>query len=388
MMGEKLNNDQQNSGDNYEAWLAMPDAVKKEHAQQMEVERAKAREQKSEWMKKAAQERKERARAERRERMAGTLRSVGRKVLEIVDALGKLTERKSKEKSEVHGDGSELVFRVEHGNVEQITKEASEEVEGVQDEAKEERYLNGKLTTVEEFAAAAESGTQADLRVAEYEGKDVPVYDMKGYPISMLSHDVGFSLRTGGTTLNSKNKAREIIEHPEKWLEEGDNSGRLFTLSTSYFDSESMSKPLSVREVETEQLKPNLKTEAVRYGWGYVRPNSLVKVTDTDGAVSAVYDKDRGFEGKDIQRVRDIEQRTETSDSVVASGVAVLRYDEQGKPMKPDYLIALDGRITNDTLRHAAFFGVPIVNVESRYYTEGGSSGVAAGGVDENRKSE
>jgi hypothetical protein len=39
-------------------------------------------------------------------------------------------------------------------------------------------------------------------------------------------------------------------------------------------------------------------------------------------------------------------------------------------PKKPDYIIAENGNITKEALRHAKYFGIPIINVERKVYEE------------------
>ena len=270
-------------------------------------------------------------------------------------------------------DTAEIIGLVRERRQEQRNEFAAKRMET-------EQQLGERLTSVEEIVAAAETGFQADKRELEYDGRKVPVYDMKGYPITILSHDIGF--KAGSPNRPDGVMARLVLEHPEAWLEPSPTRGEFVrnqeaarayeepqianTLSASYFDSKSMSRHIKRGEQKISLLEANLRTETVRYAFTHVRANSLYNVSNRDAGTPAFLDDEvRGRSGQ-----IDFLNELENSDFAGWNEVGMLRYDEQGNPILPDYVVTLDGTITQDTLRHAAFFGVPVVNVESQYYEE------------------
>lgn len=49
--------------------------------------------------------------------------------------------------------------------------------------------------------------------------------------------------------------------------------------------------------------------------------------------------------------------------------IVLRRFAENGKAKPPDYLVIENGEISDDIKHHAAVFGVPIINVERKYYS-------------------
>lgn len=369
--------------------------------------------------------------AERRERMLETLKNVGRKVLDIAgismiagtfaearkrrgrEALQRTRQEKASEQpqgeeawggaidwatEEARRRQSEEALRQEEVRQEQVQREIAERLAQEaaaseqgdlkskeafeQKQAQVERELNDRLTTVEDLAVAAEAGDGASMRVVEYGGKEIPVYDMKGHQFALLSHDVGYRMADVAWNEN-RGIAQDILENPEVWARKSptkeefeasrdaarrdSNVSQLAnTLSTSYFNSATMSgEHMNEQGLPVNLMRSNLTTRAVRYGFDHARAGSLVKIDVVDaGTPPYVEDPARLGAGAliDIDRLEDRNNRGYNE-------VAMMRYDDEGKPMKPDYLVVMDGKITDDTLKHAAFFGVPIVNVESQYYT-------------------
>ncbi len=392
MVGEKI---PLHEDEKYKAWVKASERVKKEHAQE----------------KRAAQ------RVEKIEQAREFFRGVGRKVSEVTgvaeyrrrkerEAARKLREEherqqreqyeaqqraweeaeKRKQELNAQRERERLAERErqdrkaleltmgEAGGRREYRKKAKLQFE--QNRMETELALNQKLTSVEEFAAAAESGTQADVRTVEYDGEQIPVYDMKGYPVTILSHDIGYKTRDTGTEymrIVGRGTARAVLADPAIWMEDEpteeffehqsniDENQRGNTLSTSYFDSETMG-----RVQDGGIMRSNLRTSAVRYGFSQVRPNSLIKIYNGDASTPRYMREDEvSYKGWNMRGTSILEQ---AGKNPIYNEVAMLRYDEQGKPMSPDYLITLDGKITQDTLRHAAFFKVPIVNIETEYY--------------------
>lgn len=297
-----------------------------------------------------------------------------RRVREREDNLRQVLEEKARQDRELLEMQMSEVGAMREGDAKRKLKFEQRRLEIEQD-------LNERLTGIDEIGAAAETGTQADARTMEYDGKEVLVYDMKGYPVAILSHNVGYKLGAEGEGTKSvgQGTAQEVLRDPGKWMEkspsreffetqtESGTRQKGNTLSTSYFNTKTMSDMNG-----GSAMRAMLGTQAVRYGFDHVRPNSLIRVSNDDAMMPRYVRKDRVFQ---VGALSDLDRLEHPDDRYKRyyNEVAMLRYDEEGKPLKPDYLVVMDGEITDDTLRHAAYFNIPIVNIESKYY--GGDQG-------------
>ena len=50
--------------------------------------------------------------------------------------------------------------------------------------------------------------------------------------------------------------------------------------------------------------------------------------------------------------------------------ILLRRYSENGMPKRPDYIVAENGQITETMLRHAEYFGIPIINIDKDAYAQ------------------
>lgn len=137
-----------------------------------------------------------------------------RRVREREDNLRQVLEEKARQDRELLEMQMSEVGAMREGDAKRKLKFEQRRLEIEQD-------LNGRLTGIDEIGAAAETGTQADARTMEYDGKEVLVYDMKGYPVAILSHNVGYKLGAEGEGTKSvgQGTAQEVLRDPGKWME-------------------------------------------------------------------------------------------------------------------------------------------------------------------------
>ena len=50
--------------------------------------------------------------------------------------------------------------------------------------------------------------------------------------------------------------------------------------------------------------------------------------------------------------------------------VLLRRYSENGVPKRPDYIICENGVISEESLRHAKYYGIPILNINTKAYSD------------------
>lgn len=235
-----------------------------------------------------------------------------------------------------------------------------------------ERELNSRLTTVEglsEAVMAEEEGVSK--RVVEFEGEEIPVYDLSGKPFEMISHAVDYRYANwslGSTDIGNKT-AQELLEHPEIWersreevmMEAGYGTRREDAkgdvISCSYVNSE--------RNMDTRVSKYGTYY-SLCYGFEKLPADSLLYMTKGDGGTSNTGGKGETLLGRsDTEAIKRLEGAGGTS---MYNEMVLRRYDEAGEPLLPSYIIAEDGHITETAMRHAKYFGVPIVNIERKAY--------------------
>ena len=233
-----------------------------------------------------------------------------------------------------------------------------------------ERDLNHKLLSIdylEEEVLMENPGVEKHS--ISYAGSEIPVYDLKGIPFSILSTTIDY--RKGSfPSIRGVQTYRDLMENPALWNEnlhdikdsEGFGESRSYSrsdvISTSYRKSESI-------------LKTYVPGELV-YGFERVDADSIISITAGDGGT-------KGNAGKLDPSMSGLE--TETVDSLLGNAasyestngyneILLRRYSENGTPKKPDYIITEDGKISEAALRHAQFFGIPIINIDNQVYDE------------------
>lgn len=232
-----------------------------------------------------------------------------------------------------------------------------------------ERDLNDKLVTVDELEEQVEIGSsEVSRRYMEFDGKEILVYDLKGLPFAMLSHSIEYK----DNGLNKDNisgvaTSRILKENPGIWRQRDDefdvvslgSGARGNTISVSYINSE---HNLNTRYGSNSSRSP------VCYGFEHVEGDSILANGVGDLASTNNFGKMRGA----THRLFDWEvlESMPIDHSDFYNEVVLRRYGETGKPRLPDYIIAQNGTITVDMLKHAAAFDIPVVNIEEKFYNE------------------
>ena len=225
-----------------------------------------------------------------------------------------------------------------------------------------ERAFNETLTPMEEIEAYAASGDErVSEREIEVEGKEVKVYDLKGLPIRFLTHAIDFKGYGDENRIGSK-MAGELQKKPELW----DRKKSEMKINGSDGDSDC----ISLTYIDTETNLGNLKTGkyfTYRYGFDHVLPDSILQVKAGDGATTRTIGEARdSFLGRyDTYMPEELARRSGES---IYNEVQIRRFDEAGNPRRPDYIVTVGGRGMEVMKKHAAYFGIPIINIEMAAY--------------------
>lgn len=229
-----------------------------------------------------------------------------------------------------------------------------------------ERDLNSRLLTVDNLETEVLSeNSEVQKRSVSFEGVDIPIYDLKGFPFSLLSTTIDYRSANKLGIIGTET-FRKVLEDPSVWVERRDEAekasgfgtrnsdARGNTISTSYWNSE--------RNIDSH-VSGNLI-----YGFEHVQADSIISVHNGDGGTSNMAgDIETTLSDPDAIKILEGAGRTNIYHY---NEVLLRRYTENGMPKRPDYIIVENGRITEESLRHAKYFGIPIVNIERSVYEE------------------
>lgn len=231
-----------------------------------------------------------------------------------------------------------------------------------------ERDLNRRLLKVEtlEDEAIAEN-PEAGKRTIPYEGKEIVVYDLKGMPFEILSHTVDYRWINNNPEHIGSQTAQQIVENPEEWTKRRDEAEKHYGFGTRSGEARGdvISCSYSNSDQNMSSRYGNIHEHiSLVYGFDHVEPDSTLSVNISDAGTSNMggTGKTKVSKPDEIKKLR--------YRSRVYNEVVLRRYSEVGAPKKPDYIIAEDGRISEAMLRHAKFFGIPIVNIDTKVYEE------------------
>lgn len=227
-----------------------------------------------------------------------------------------------------------------------------------------ERDLNSHLLTVDDLEMEAISeNSEVQKRTVRWRKHDIVVYDLKGLPFSLLSTTIDYRSANKPGEIGTETFKR-VLKNPYIWAERRDKAektsgfgtrnsdARGDTISTSYWNSE--------RNIDSH-VPGNLI-----YGFESVQADSIISVSNGDGNTSNM----AGNAVTTLLSPDAIKQLEGADGRMGYNEVLLRRYTENGIPKKPDYIIVENGRITEESLRSAAFFGIPIINIERSIYAE------------------
>ena len=244
-----------------------------------------------------------------------------------------------------------------------------------------EKDLNSRLLSVDNLETEVLSeNPDISKRFVPYENDEVTIYDLKGLPYSMLTHTVDYrrankeAVERGDKSFNNLIGTKtylDVMNDPTIWTERRDVAeasigfgsreadARGDTISCSFHNSETNNKGF-IRDSENSP-------HDLIYGFEKVEPDSVISIDRTDGGTSNILGKsETQLNDSKIGEIEKIQKSSRHG----YNEVLLRRYSENGVPKRPDYIVAINGRISDAALRHAKYFGVPIVNIEESIYDE------------------
>lgn len=231
-----------------------------------------------------------------------------------------------------------------------------------------ERDLNARLLTTESLETEVLSeNPEIQKQSVLFDGIQIPVYNLKGLSFSILSTTVDYRKENdkmkGSLFDIGKETYKKVLANPAIWgerredAEKSDDFGtrnrnaRGDTISASYWNSD--------RNIYSHF------TGDLIYGFERVGPDSIISVFNRDGGTGNM-DGRNETDLSDPDAIRNLEG---ADGNFGYNEILLRRYSENGIPKKPDYIITENDKITEAALRHAKYFGIPIVNIDRASYT-------------------
>ncbi len=299
-----------------------------------------------------AMEEKEKAEALEKER-----EKAKREEKEKAEALEKEREKAKREEKALAWDMADARNHLNQNKHSRFEKQRIQEMV--------ERDLNSRLLTVDNLEIEVLSeNPEVQKRSVPFEGVDIPIYDLKGLPFSFLSTTIDHrSSYRYGPHEKGMETSRKVLEDPSVWTKRRDEAEKAVGFGTN--NSDARGDTISTSFWSERNINSRVFGDLI-YGFENVQADSIISVHEGDGGTSNM----AGREETKLSSPDAIKELATNRAQTLYNEVCLRRYSENGMPKRPDYIIVENGRITKESLRHAKYFDIPIVNVERSVYVE------------------
>lgn len=186
---------------------------------------------------------------------------------------------------------------------------------------------------------------------------EILVYKLSGLPIRFLQHTVDYRL-SPDTDVNSTGfiRSQNLLLNPEYWInQENDIRGeKSNTLSCSYVDSE-----INIMHGAATSFF------GVAYGFCKIEKNALIGVYKGDGQTANNVGEMAAHDGRyEVESLDELAYKSTSS----YNEVFLRRFDTNNQSLMPDFLITYDGFYSDQMVKHAKFFNIPIIDIERNSY--------------------
>lgn len=241
-----------------------------------------------------------------------------------------------------------------------------------------EREINNRLTGLEELDMYSEiEGSGVEKTSINYEGEAILLYHLNNYPIRFIQTALDYKqdFSEDDKKLNQKTiaKMKEVLDDPGVWdTHEADieitdedlsngRRGKSNNISTSYINCG-----------DAESLRRRVNGDCC-YGFSHLEGNSVINADMTDIISRSDIGKDDSklTESKVQRLLADLEHPGESHYRGINGAyneIVIRRYNENGEPKRPDFMIVQDGNINPTALKHAKYFNIPIININTKTY--------------------
>lgn len=207
-----------------------------------------------------------------------------------------------------------------------------------------ERAINGTFLSMEELGAIIDDGAEESTkRTIDYRGKEIEIVNTGNIPFRFLKHSIQYS--------GARN--HPLMDNPSLW-DKNEQETKLKNysnmLSLEYCDS-----------IERRKIEADDRDNTIAYGFLHLPARSLSTISETG---QMLHKKRRNID-LPYNMVYKSEELPNYLTQQYFQELQVFRYNEEnGEPiMRPDFIIAPTGGITEDTLEQAAYFDVPVFEI-------------------------
>ncbi len=299
-----------------------------------------------EWEEKAAQE---------KEREA--IEAAQEKEREAIEAAQRRAEEAQREQEELERDMQGARSDAERKKLDRLKTQRVQEIV--------EKDLNSRLLKVEALEAETFfDNPEIQKHIMVFRGSEIPVYDLKGLPFTLLSHTVDYR-NSGGPTLDEIGQETylKVMEDPGVWAERQDKVMEASGYGTRNKDARGNTISASFWNSKTNI--ESYKSGELIYGFEQVSANSIINIFAEDGNTKNMY----GREDAGLSNPNKLDEISRPHAGGQYNEVLLRRYSENGIPKSPDYIIT-EGTVSEIALKHVSFFNIPIININKAVYKE------------------
>ena len=207
-----------------------------------------------------------------------------------------------------------------------------------------ERDLNSKLSKVDDLEMEVIAGNpEIQKRSVNYEGVNIPIYDLGGLPFSFLSTTIDYR-DSGEPGTIGVDTYKTILKDPSVWNERRDIAEKASGFGTR--DADARGDTISASFWNSESNSASYVPGRLVYGFENVQADSVVAIYNGDGGTGNL------IKGQDmILNLNSLEHIEGARGTTNYNEVLLRRYSENGMPKRPDYIIVEKNRISEvDTL--------------------------------------
>lgn len=229
-----------------------------------------------------------------------------------------------------------------------------------------EQDLNSRLLTVDNLETEVLSDNpEIQKRSVRFGGADIPVYDLRGLPFSILSTTIDYRKANEPGAIGT-DTYKTVMENPAIWTERRDEAERMIGFGTR--NSNARGDTISTSYCNSEYNIGSRVSGELIYGFEKVDADSIISIHNGDGGTSNMAGRaETNLDKNDMNKIKLLEGADGDGGY---NEILLRRYSENGVAKRPDYIIVEDDKITEVVLKHAKFFNIPIVNIEQAVYAE------------------
>ena len=248
-------------------------------------------------------------------------------------------------------------------SLEAETKELIEQRKFDQLRALREGQFNTALVSTNELDKAITMGIDGvskrkiyyhNLQTDEYK---IDVYDLNGLPFKYLMHDVKYRFSDPGST--GYKTTKKLLSNPAFWMRNQSEraQGQYWTPN-----QEAGTICCSFRSTDTQLA--TVPGDGLVYGFTNIRPKSLLKTYISDGHTPSDSGATESL-GSISSNPNDLLYNQQGAYNEVTLG----RYDNNGQPYEPDFILVSNNNISDYAITHAFYYDIPIINIDNQAYT-------------------